>query len=100
VLVYLAPFVYVAALAGIYLYAPENRREIARKNLTSRPNFYLICGLALSILAIIADRLAFQRSVWLAILVWVGTIALIWLSARRALESKPDTPSEDPDHLS
>jgi len=95
-LVFLTPFVYVAAMAGLYMYGPEPRRPTIQSNLKSRPNFYLGSAVALVILALVADYTVVYGKSWLAILAWLATIALIVLSAQRAMASPP---KEDPSAL-
>ena len=96
-LVYLTPFFYVIVLGALYLYAPEDRRELVRKNLLSKPNFYLICALVLILLSIWADSMAFKNRYWLAVLTWLISLILTAISVKRALqipveEEKPEDP--------
>src|SRR5262245_21727212 len=96
--VYLAPFLYIASMLAVYLYAPEERRVVAQKNIRTEPNFYLICGVILTFLSIFGYRSAYYGSWWLAALTWLVAIIMIVVSARKALEPPPADDKDE--HLS
>jgi hypothetical protein len=99
VLVFLTPFVYVGAMAGLYLFGPEDRRPTIQSNLTSRPNFYLGSAVALVFLALVADYTVVYGRSWLAILAWLVTVGLTVLSVQRAMAPPPKDDAKPTDFV-
>lgn len=93
--VYIAPFVYLAVMLGIFLFAPEERRSETQQRIRRDINFYLTMELVIVGLAMIG--LSLYRSRWLLWFgwpAWIIALALIGISVSRVFRTEePEPPS-------
>jgi len=93
--VYIAPFVYLAVMLGIFLFAPEERRSETQQRIRRDINFYLASELAIVLMAMVALWLYRSRWVyWFGWPAWVVTLILIGISVARVFRTEePEPPS-------
>lgn len=98
---WLVPFIYIAAIMAIYLFAPSSRRTGIQRKIRAYPNFYLISDIVLIAISIPATLL--YRQVWLDYVAWGLLIVLLGLSIMRIFKADdpvaPATPAEEEPQL-
>ncbi|MGI8907571.1 MAG: hypothetical protein ACR2IE_13895 [Candidatus Sumerlaeaceae bacterium] len=94
---WLVPFIYVAVMLALYLFAPRARRATVQQRMRTDPNFYLVANISLIPLAIWATLDPRQR--WIDYLSWALLLVLVIVSIQRALQAPVSTEAEEPPPL-
>lgn len=94
---WLTPFIYLAILLGVYLFAPQERRADVQHRMRTDPNFYMICDIVLMPLAIWATL--DWRHHWIDYFCWVLMVVLLVISIPRALKPPAPVEPEEPPPL-
>jgi cobalamin synthase len=87
---WLAPFMLLAVLLAIYLYAPAARREALQKRIREDINFHLIADLILVVFAVSSTLL--YRQGWLRYATWVALAMAVVACTRRVFAQPPPPP--------
>jgi hypothetical protein len=94
---WLVPFIYLAVVLGVYLFAPEANRAKTQQRMRADINFFLICDILLIPLAIGATL--DWRHRYIDYIAWILLIGLLVISIRRALSEPPPVEPDEPPPL-
>lgn len=86
-----APFVVLAVVAFLYLYAARGRRAGTRRTMKNDINFYLVVILATAIVSTIAG-LRLEKD-WLDVAAWLIAAVAVGASVWRFLVTSDDAPA-------
>jgi hypothetical protein len=84
------PFIFLAVVLAIYLFAPAERRAALQQRIRDDINFHLIADLVLVLLAIASTLL--DRQPWLRAVAWLVLIVAIAAGVRRIFARQPTAP--------
>jgi len=91
---WLVPFIYLAIVMAVYLFAPTGRRPQVQAHLRRDPNFYMILDIILVAVAIPATLL--WRQHFLDYAAWGLLVVFAVISIPRILAAKlPTTPTRE-----
>lgn len=93
---WLVPFVYVAVILAVYLFAPGSRRALVQKKMRTEPNLYLISGIVLVVFANVATLT--RGIIWIDYFTWVLMVVLLAVSIMYALKPRPEPVHQDEDN--
>jgi hypothetical protein len=84
------PFILLAVVLAIYLFAPAERRAAVQQRIRDDINFHIIADLILVLLAIVSTL--FSRHPWLRGVAWVALVTAIAACVARIFARKPAVP--------